>query len=100
MTLQVVLDAHQQALVERLVAEGVYKSAADAIADGLRRIEAERAAEAAEREELRDAAREGFADFGEGDFVTVASEDDHQAVWVEIHRQVSERRANRQTKAS
>lgn len=100
MTLHVDLDADQQELVERLVAEGIYKNASDAIADGLRLIEAEHAEEAADLEALREAAREGFADFETGNFLTVASEDDHQAVWAEIHQQVAARRAARQATAS
>ena len=100
MALHVDLNAHQQELVEKLVAEGVYKDASDAIADGLRRIEAERAEDASDMEALREAAREGFADFETGDVVTVTSEDDHQAVWADIHQKVAARRAARQAKAS
>jgi len=91
------ISGRTQEFVASLVEAGVHKDADAVVKDALDRYEHEYATKL---DALREAAREGFADFETGDYVTVASAEDHKALWDEIHSEVDARRAARQAKAS
>lgn len=91
------ISGHTQEFVASLVEAGVHKDADAVVKDALDRYEQEYATKL---ETLREAAREGFADFETGDYVTVSSAEDHKALWGEIHSEVDARRAARLARAS
>lgn len=95
MTLQVDLPAHQQEFIDTLVAEGVYKNASEAIADGLRRIERERAEYAAKLDRLRAEVKKGFDDIDEGRYIDFDSFEELEAFIADLGTKAAERVASR-----
>lgn len=71
-TRNVVLTAHQSALVERLLKSGRYQNASEILREGLRLIEAREAEEQAKLEALRTAAQRGIDDIEGGRYRTIA----------------------------
>ena len=75
-TRNVVLSDHHEKVISELVASGRYGNASEVLREGLRLIEERDSRESAKLKILQEAARVGFADFGEGRFV----EFEHDAV--------------------
>jgi antitoxin ParD1/3/4 len=69
-TRNVVLTAHQTALVEQLVASGRYQNASEVLREGLRLVERREQEDASRLIALREAAQAGIADIEAGHFVT------------------------------
>jgi len=65
-TRNVVLTAHQETLIERLISAGRYQNASEVLREGLRLIEERDAREAAKLRALQEMARAGFTDLDEG----------------------------------
>lgn len=99
MAVKVNLTQHQQELVAAFVAEGVYKDASEAVADGLLRIEHERAEYAAKLEALRSEVQKGFDDVDAGNSIVLETQEDRDAYWADLDRRVSESVAARASKA-
>lgn len=72
-TRNVVLTAHQTALVERLVGGGRYQNASEVLREGLRLVEQREAEDVARVEALRAAVRIGVEDIESGRFETFDS---------------------------
>lgn len=90
-TRNVVLTAHHEEVIDRLVKSGRYQNASEVLRAGLRLIEQRDALEAAKLAALKEAARIGFDDIDEGRFQDV--DDGHLVAFVAgLGRQASKRR--------
>jgi antitoxin ParD1/3/4 len=65
-TRNVVLTAHHEDVIEKLVSSGRYQNASEVLREGLRLIEEREAREAAMLKVLQEAAQVGFADLDQG----------------------------------
>jgi antitoxin ParD1/3/4 len=75
-TRNVVITAHQAALVERLVAEGRYQNASEVLREGLRLVEAREGVHERRLKAFDAAIAEGEAALLVGDFVTIGTDED------------------------
>jgi antitoxin ParD1/3/4 len=80
-TRNVVITAHQAALIDRLVASGRYQNASEVLRAGLRAVEEEEAEYEAKLVALRAAVQEGLDAIAAGDFTEMSSEEEISA-WV------------------
>ncbi|MDT0200780.1 type II toxin-antitoxin system ParD family antitoxin [Nocardioides sp. AE5] len=95
MTQQVELSGDQQALISSLIAEGVYRSAAEAVADGLRRIEKERRDHADQHAALQEAVRAGFDDVDAGNYLDISTPHAREEFWDAVRTELDARAAKR-----
>lgn len=80
-TRNVVLTAHHEALIERLVASGRYQNASEVLRDGLRELERQSEEYEAKLAVLRAAIQEGIDDIAAGNGVVMESDEEISA-WV------------------
>jgi len=73
-TRNLVLSAHQHALVEALVQSGRYQNASEVLRDGLRLVEQRERTEEAKLQALQQAAGQGWADVSAGRYADVADD--------------------------
>lgn len=86
---------HEVELIDRLVREGVYADASEAVHDGLRLLERERAAQAEKLEALRAEVKRGFDDLDEGRYTEINSEEELHAFMDNLSARAAERVAAR-----
>lgn len=75
MAVHVALTPQQEEQIAKLVEDGVYKDATEAVGDGLRRITRDRQIEADKLEALRAAVAQGLDDLDAGRYVDVSDAD-------------------------
>ncbi len=91
MPTSVALTPHFETLTQQLVASGRYNNVSEVVRDGLRLLEDRMLQDAAKLAALRDAAKNGFDDIEQGNFVTLETAEDME----NIVRQAGDRAAAR-----
>ena len=86
---------HEVELIDRLVKDGVYADASEAVHEGLRLLERERSARAEKLETLRSEVKKGFNDLDEGRYTEIDSDEELHAHFAEISARASARVAER-----
>lgn len=86
---------HEVELIDRLVKDGVYADASEAVHEGLRLLERERSAEAEKLETLRREVKRGFDDLDEGRYTEINSDEELHAHFAELSARASARVAER-----
>jgi antitoxin ParD1/3/4 len=86
---------HEVELIDRLVNEGVYADAADAVHGGLRLLERERATQAERLDTLRTEVSKGLDDLDEGRYTDINSEEELHAFMDDLSARASARVAER-----
>lgn len=91
MPTSVALTPHFETLTQQLVASGRYNNVSEVIRDGLRLLEDRMLQDAAKLASLREAAKNGFDDIEQGNFVILETAEDIE----NMVRQAGERAAGR-----
>lgn len=86
---------HEVELIDRLVKDGVYADAAEAVHEGLRLLERERLAHAEKLETLRAEVQKGFDDLDEGRYTEINSDEELDAFMDGLSARAAERVAAR-----
>lgn len=86
---------HEVELIDRLVKDGVYADASEAVHEGLRLLERERSAQAEKLEALRGEVKKGFNDLDEGRYTEINSDEELHAHFAELSARASARVAER-----
>lgn len=86
---------HEVELIDRLVREGVYADASEAVHDGLRLLERDRATQAEKLDALRTEVKKGFDDLDEGRYTEINSEEELHAFMDDLSARASARVAER-----
>jgi len=68
-TRNVVLTAHHEKVIKRLVKSGRYQNASEVLRDGIRLVQQREAEDAEKLKALREAAREGWKSIERGDYI-------------------------------
>ena len=89
------LSQHEVELIDRLVKDGLYADASEAVHEGLRLLERERSAQAEKLEALRSEVKKGFNDLDEGRYTEINSDEELHAHFAEISARASARVAER-----
>ena len=89
------LSQHEVSLINKLVEDGVYADAGDALRDGLRRIEQEHQAYAAKLDTLRHEVQKGFDDLDQGRYTELHGREELHAHIARLGEQAAERAAAR-----
>jgi len=88
-TRNVNLTEHFDDFIEAGIVSGRFSNASEVVREGLRLLEQREKEDQAKLEWLRAAAKEGFDDIDRGDYVTLRSDEDIDALFDQIHREVS-----------
>lgn len=86
---------HEVELIDRLVKDGVYADAAEAVHEGLRLLERECLSQAEKLDTLRVEVRRGFDDLDEGLYTEINSDEELHAYFDELSARASARVAAR-----
>ncbi|CAN5342655.1 MAG: ribbon-helix-helix domain-containing protein [Nocardioides sp.] len=86
---------HEIELIDKLVQDGVYADATEAVHEGLRLLERERLTQAEKLETLRSEVQKGFDDLNEGRYTEINSEEELHAHFAELSARASARVAER-----
>jgi antitoxin ParD1/3/4 len=86
---------HEVELIDRLVREGVYADASEAVHHGLRLLERERAAQAEKLDALRAEVKRGFDDLDEGRYTEINSDEELHEHFAHLSARASARVAER-----
>jgi len=86
---------HEVELIDRLVKDGVYADATEAVHEGLRLLERELASRAEKLDALRREVKKGFDDLDEGRYTEINSDEELHAHFAEISARASARVAER-----
>jgi len=86
---------HEIELIDKLVQDGVYADASEAVHEGLRLLERERSSRADKLDTLRAEVKKGFDDLDEGRYTEINSEEELHAHFAAISARASARVAER-----
>jgi antitoxin ParD1/3/4 len=91
-TRNVNLTDHLDKFVEKRVKTGQFSNASEVVREGLRLLEQRQLEDEAKLRWLRGAAKEGFDAIGNGDYVSIQSDADLDALFDGIHAEISPKR--------
>ncbi len=97
-TRNVNLTEHFDSFIETGITSGRFSNASEVVREGLRLLEQREQEDRAKIEWLRAAAREGFDAIDRGDYVTLNSEEELDALFDQIHEEVSAELAAERTR--
>ncbi|MEP9383326.1 ribbon-helix-helix domain-containing protein [Nocardioides cheoyonin] len=86
---------HEIELIDKLVRDGVYADATEAVHEGLRLLERERRTQAEKLETLRSEVQKGFDDLDEGHYTEINSDEELDAFMDGLSARAAERVAAR-----
>lgn len=86
---------HEVELIDRLVKDGLYADATEAVHEGLRLLERERSSRAEKLDTLRAEVKTGFDDLDEGRYTEINSDDELHEHFAHLSARASARVAER-----